>query len=1037
MPENKNSLFYKFEYTGVRTTVSECYRIISDIFQRVPEIIIQHIPGGTNNTNIHGRLLSSPDGTLPGPILPNGGAAYFEFKYIGPDTTIKPMQTTQHNIHSTIKKEVERIVRRYEPQNAPFGLGLGSFVPTHESNITMEYIDYYSEKKKIASNSATEGRDQVSLNLPPTRINQEHKLYGMDAAIKTIRSEFIIPRIPPFNTIPQMPTPSRNLLLYGPPGTGKTLLGHHVANMLSKLTGKEVLFFKPNISTLLSRWHGRSEQLLTALYNESRERAEAEDATAVIFLDEFETLVGSRTAGSSGSSKVQTLLQLWDTNNQDLKNVITIAATNTPWVIDDAIARRLTTKVLVDLPSREAVRQKIAQGFRTIFTKNSFEDVKRPSWDLSEWCMARQESKELNEIQRRHLETTGRTTPKGTTLFGYSLSDIDSIMQSLHADYIDTIIFRPDHLGHFPEEKKEEYRHDLMCQGNPEECDDIKSITKSELENRWNKFTCSLSPDMTEAKILGPHPDMYPNRQQDINNQSYTITEAKNCLGTYMVPRIRAYTSVIAPSMITNAIKQAFITILNNTKSSTTLEMYGRILDYKYNGSSNHRTNGEDTDAVHLPLTSVPISKNIQIFGLQYAKNILDQRFLMPYKPGIVDMKHFKPESRVLLYGTPGTGKTMFAQYIAQELKRNTGRPVMLFMPPLSSLLSKWIGRNERLLTALYTQVRERANTTNAIPVVFLDEFENLVGSRDMRSFSNAPSTVQTLLQIWDDNNPNQFSTGVITIAATNLPHSIDSAILRRFKTRILLDLPTRDNVVHVIQSRLKWWFRYEVNDSDIKQQYNNAIEKLAKSWASYCMAKDDKNNTTRDSRVTKYLRGKQRLHRDGVTEFGFTIAEIDSAIENAYNEYGHDIIRSPTKYMRILLNGSCKNDGKICNTLLFVAYPELTGTISKEQTMDCWYKLHCWEGPGGNSHYLQGGTKSTLCDGCIRNYTPRRIRVYHSKLIPTIPQICEEITKFFKDALKNTPPSTPQSMYTRVLEYGGKIDKHNITQQQQRTTFV
>ncbi len=139
----------------------------------------------------------------------------------------------------------------------------------------------------------------------------------------------------------------RNMLFYGPPGTGKTLLAAATSN------GLEATFFNVKVSNLLSKYFGESSKLVTALYATARRMS-----PAVVFLDELESLTGQRDAGESGAELrvVSTFLSELDglTGKDDASYVLTIGATNVPWLIDKAILSRFEKKIYVPLPDAAA-----------------------------------------------------------------------------------------------------------------------------------------------------------------------------------------------------------------------------------------------------------------------------------------------------------------------------------------------------------------------------------------------------------------------------------------------------------------------------------------------------------------------------------------------------------------------------------------------------------------------------------------------------------------------------------------------------------
>ncbi|MBU2053245.1 MAG: CDC48 family AAA ATPase [Nanoarchaeota archaeon] len=140
--------------------------------------------------------------------------------------------------------------------------------------------------------------------------------------------------------------PARGILLYGPPGTGKTLLAKAVAKE------SEANFIQVKGPSLLSMWVGKSEEGVRKIFERARQVA-----PCVIFFDEIDSLAGRRGADSGSKVTERVLNQLLAEMDglEDLKDILIIAATNRPDMLDPAVLRpgRFDRILLVNVPDEE------------------------------------------------------------------------------------------------------------------------------------------------------------------------------------------------------------------------------------------------------------------------------------------------------------------------------------------------------------------------------------------------------------------------------------------------------------------------------------------------------------------------------------------------------------------------------------------------------------------------------------------------------------------------------------------------------------
>ncbi|KAJ6505632.1 P-loop containing nucleoside triphosphate hydrolase protein [Mycena vulgaris] len=138
------------------------------------------------------------------------------------------------------------------------------------------------------------------------------------------------------------------VLLYGPPGTGKTM----VCRALARECGARMLQVRP--SDVMNKWLGNSENLARNVFNLAHRLA-----PCVIFFDEIDSLLRSRTSEDSGRHTRNTAMDgLQSAQKNRDAGVVVIGATNRPFDLDEAVLRRLPTRLLVKLPD-EARRKEI------------------------------------------------------------------------------------------------------------------------------------------------------------------------------------------------------------------------------------------------------------------------------------------------------------------------------------------------------------------------------------------------------------------------------------------------------------------------------------------------------------------------------------------------------------------------------------------------------------------------------------------------------------------------------------------------------
>ncbi|MBT5924502.1 AAA family ATPase, partial [Candidatus Woesearchaeota archaeon] len=145
--------------------------------------------------------------------------------------------------------------------------------------------------------------------------------------------------------------PPRGILLYGPPGTGKTLLAKAVAKE------SEANFILVNGPSLLSKWVGESEKAVREIFRKARQTS-----PTILFFDEIDALVPRRNSGSDSKVNERIVNQMLTEMDglESLNDVVIIAATNRPDIVDPALLRqgRFDRVILTPVPDEKG-RKKI------------------------------------------------------------------------------------------------------------------------------------------------------------------------------------------------------------------------------------------------------------------------------------------------------------------------------------------------------------------------------------------------------------------------------------------------------------------------------------------------------------------------------------------------------------------------------------------------------------------------------------------------------------------------------------------------------
>ena len=207
-------------------------------------------------------------------------------------------------------------------------------------------------------------------------------------------------------------------------------------------------------------------------------------------------------------------------------------------------------------------------------------------------------------------------------------------------------------------------------------------------------------------------------------------------------------------------------------------------------------------------LSSSPDVHWDDIAGLDFAKKTIKEIIIWPMlKPELFSGIRSPPKG-LLLFGPPGTGKTMIAKAIASQSKS------MFFNISASSLMSKWIGESEKLVRTLFALASFYQPS-----VVFIDEIDSLLTSRSENE-NEASRRIKTEFLVQLDGAGTNIEDRILIIGATNRPQEIDDAFVRRLSKRLYIPLPNKASrkqlIMRVLEKERKNNNKYDINENDI-----------------------------------------------------------------------------------------------------------------------------------------------------------------------------------------------------------------------------
>lgn len=240
-------------------------------------------------------------------------------------------------------------------------------------------------------------------------------------------------------------------------------------------------------------------------------------------------------------------------------------------------------------------------------------------------------------------------------------------------------------------------------------------------------------------------------------------------------------------------------------------QLFMYFMGKRMGGGGNAMTFGKSNAKVYVEAQTGKSFADVA--GQDEAKEALMELVDFLHNPGKYKEIGANMPKGALLVGPPGTGKTLLAKAVAGEAK------VPFFSISGSEFVEMFVGMGAARVRDLFKQAQEKAPC-----IVFIDEIDAIGKRRDSGQFGGNDEREQTLNQLLSEMDGFDGSKGVVILAATNRPESLDKALLRpgRFDRRIPVELPDIGGREAILK----------VHAKDVKMAENIDFKSLARATA-------------------------------------------------------------------------------------------------------------------------------------------------------------------------------------------------------------